>query len=783
MNISRNRKKELTGFQEAAPYQKKTDIRTDFVMPYAADDSLCSRIERWRERGYVTHFMTGIAWGGALEYLKGEYDGTEHWDEGARDRWGNGIDHGPECPYMIPSVAYADFLFNKLKKVVDWGITDFHLEEPEIWCHAGYSEGFKREYEIYYNEKWIPQHTSPDAYYRSSKLKSYLYTRTLERLCTSLKSYAKYKYNRELRFFVPTHSLLNYCGWGLVSPESRLLDVPAIDGYIAQIWTGTARIPNLYEGVRKERTFETAYLEYGVMQELTRGTNRHMWFLHDPIEDDPKHTWEDYKYNYYKTLTASLLHHNVHTYEVAPWPDRVFNGKYPNGDPDAKPIPPSYAVELNIAFNALRDMDQDDTEFKGNTSKIGVAVSDSCLFQLGDFTQNPDDMSGIQDFSGFFALSLPLLKYGLPVKPVQLDNIRRQSSYLDEYDMVVMSYEYMKPEFPDIHSSIAQWVRAGGVLAYIGNGKDVYHSVREWWNQGNNKYMDPAEHLFECLELNKNNPSEKKSKRVALENDREAAWIFKCGKGFVLYMNESPKEIAGSKSLTDDYRKAIKSVISYSKKQTLNWKFSNNVVLNRGPYIIGACFDESYSSSPLVLNGMFVDLKDSRLPVKRKVIVRSDENCFLYNIEKSPLGKNIDIGFKDCIPTGITKECANGGGNDKAVPCGGTAVSADESDNARLKIVPLAASCRVELATLDEVKRAMSCSNIGKEYKIAFSASGPSGVKAVIRFAYEEGYEPESVFIYDAKKRKEIVPKIDAKSRTFLVEYPNEPEGTVIVIR
>ena len=54
-----------------------------------------------------------------------------------------------------------------------------------------------------------------------------------------------------------------------MSPESSLIDVGA-DGYIAQVWTGTARTANLYEGRRRERTFETAFLEYGAMQNLVR---------------------------------------------------------------------------------------------------------------------------------------------------------------------------------------------------------------------------------------------------------------------------------------------------------------------------------------------------------------------------------------------------------------------------------------------------------------------------------------------------------------------------------
>ena len=78
-----------------------------------------------------------------------------------------------------------------------------------------------------------------------------------------------------------------------------------IDGAIAQVWTGTSRTPNVYAGQVAERTFETAYLEYGIAQDLTRGTDRRMWFLHDPIEDHPDRTWEDYLANYQRTHSVA----------------------------------------------------------------------------------------------------------------------------------------------------------------------------------------------------------------------------------------------------------------------------------------------------------------------------------------------------------------------------------------------------------------------------------------------------------------------------------------------
>ena len=67
---------------------------------------------------------------------------------------------------------------------------------------------------------------------------------------------------RQVRCYVPTHSLINYAHWGIVSPESSLARLKGCDGYIAQVWTGTSRTPNMYRGELRERTFETALSFY-----------------------------------------------------------------------------------------------------------------------------------------------------------------------------------------------------------------------------------------------------------------------------------------------------------------------------------------------------------------------------------------------------------------------------------------------------------------------------------------------------------------------------------------
>ncbi|GGH77205.1 hypothetical protein JOD43_001308 [Pullulanibacillus pueri] len=639
----RDRREERTGFQESGPYKASYDLQTDFVMVYGIDQSMPQRVKDWRDKGYVVHLMTGVSWGEYQSYLNGQFDGQLHWDEGQRNQENQDISHGKDVPYMVPSISFSKFLTERIKIAVDEGVEAIHLEEPEFWVEGGYSEAFKREWQIYYKEPWLPPHQSEEAQYRASKLKAYLYTRTLDRLCSELKEYALSKYHRFLRFYVPTHSLINYTQWQIISPESKLIDLPAIDGYIAQIWTGTSRTPNVYEGVRKERTFETAFLEYGMMQELVSGTDRRMWFLHDPIEDNPRHTWTDYQENYFKTVVASLLHPDISHFEVSPWPRRIFEGKRPSEDAvELKGIPAPYATTLLTVMHTLGDMDQEDIQIAGKSEKIGILVADSMMYQrkridASDRASSRYDGTGeisianyqdqeLLDFSHFYGMALPLLKRGLWVRPVQLDNVRRFSNYLDQYRLLMISYEFLKPEYPDIHNVLAQWVKEGGILIYVGDDSDPYHQVKAWWNTGHRKHRSPRGHLFESL---------------GLSSDTEQG-VYKIDQGVLGFLNLSPDKCAKSKANSDVLREFMNDCIEkYNKDIILEEK--NHFLIQRGPYTIAAVLDESINAEPLELKGMYVDLFDPELKVNEQVTLHPNENTLLYDLNYRPSDTDIKL--------------------------------------------------------------------------------------------------------------------------------------------
>ena len=627
-------------------------------MVYGLNESLESRMQQYRERGYKVHLMLGCAWGNYKEYLCGRWDGKEHWDECQTDRNGNPILHGVDTPYMVPTRSFIQYLTEHLCTLIDKGITEIYMEEPEFWEAGGYSEAFKKEYLAYYGVDWEPPHTNINAKYRSSRLKAYLYGRLVRHLSRNIKEYGR-KTGKEIHFYVATHSLVNYAQWKIMSPESRLLDVDEVDGFIAQVWTGTSGTGNVYEGHYKSRTFETAYLEYGIMQELVKGTDKEVWFLQDPVEDNPEHGWEEYEDKYKKTLTAALFWPDVDHYEVCPWPNRVFKGRYPRkvglaegmipteDMEGAKNIPDTYATFLASMIQTLGDMTKGENETEKDA--VGVFLADSCMYQrtYPDHVEHHGqkiNLSGMEDwmnrlifqkeeerqlllsmekmeyaykeccaFPDWFGLTLPLLKYGLPIQPVYFDHMVRYDEYLRKYRYLILSYEFMKPESEEFHHKLVEWVKQGGTLFYIGKDFDPYNYLQEWWQKF---FCDtPAQHLFAEFGMDK----------------EPANGCYRIGEGNVLVWNEVPALLSVNEAIADKYRNWIREGL---KMGGYHWKMCNYLSVRRDPYIVIASMQESDMGSVYTKEGLFVDLYEDKYPVVERVLVEPGQEKLLFDLEK-----------------------------------------------------------------------------------------------------------------------------------------------------
>lgn len=617
-----------TTFQTSREWRSTIDNRADAVMIYGIGGNPSDRSKRipfeervdsWRERGYITHFMTGIAWGEYQDYFTGKWDGRWHLDEGQVTQKGDTIWHGRLVPYIVPSENFLEYLKEKhIKRVIDAGIDEIFLEEPEFWARAGYSEAFKKEWQSYYGFPWRPQHESPENTWLSNKLKYELYKNALQNVFQFAKEYGKTK-GLNVKCYVPTHSLINYSQWQIVSPEASLASLPEVDGYIAQVWTGTSREPNYFDGVYKERVFETAFLEYGSMKSMTAPTGRKMFFLTDPIEDRAK-DWEDYRKNYQATFTAQLLYPDINSFEIMPWPERIYEGLYSvsAGSNEKIRIPRDYATQMQVMINSLNNMPVSANKVSGSTG-ISALVSNSLMFQRFPVHEGYDD----PQLSNFYGQVLPFLKRGVPIETAHIENLS-YSGTLENTKILLMTYSNMKPLEKDAHEYLKTWVQNGGIIVYSGRDNDPFQTVREWWNQDGMNYPTASSHLFEILGVGLS-PTD---------------GLHKIGKGILYIIRKDPKEYVLKNNGDNEFIDIVKGLYENNTKSG-KLQFKNNFHLSRGNYELISVMEESVNDDAYEINGLFIDLFDPTLPVLNKKVISPGNQSMLYNLrtiknKKSP---------------------------------------------------------------------------------------------------------------------------------------------------
>ncbi len=608
-------KKEKTAFQTGSQWIPEIDVRSDIAIVYGANDrhglTFEERVKSWRDRNYETHFMTGIAWGDYKDYYLGKWDGQNHMDVSQVEQNGKQILHGENNPYVVPVKSFVEYIKSEvITKVIDAGISSIYLEEPEFWARAGYSELFKKEWQNYYGFPWKPQHESPENTYLSNKLKYQLYFNAIKEVSSFAKEYGKSK-GIDIKVYIPTHSLVNYSSWQIVSPEASLASLPGIDGYIAQVWTGTSREPTYFKGLKKERVFENAFLEYGSMVSMTAPTNRKIFFLTDPIEDWPR-DWQDYKQNYEATFTAQLLYPMVADYEVMPWPERIYTRPYKvAGSNEEVLIPRYYSTQMQVMINALNDMPNSENKVSGSHG-IGILMSNSLMFQRFPVHDGYDD----PQFSNFYGQTLPLLKRGIPIETVHMENLEYENT-LKDIRVLIMSYSNMKPLTAESHKYLSTWVKNGGVLIYCGKDDDPYQTVMEWWNTNGNSFEAPSEHLFSLLHITS-----------PLKNEK-----FNVEKGVVYVVKQNPKEFVLQENADQHYVDLVKDAWDNATKSE-KLQFDNYLFLQRGPYDIVSVMDESVSNEAFSVNGTLIDLYDPKLPVLSEKTVQPGTQALLYNIDR-----------------------------------------------------------------------------------------------------------------------------------------------------
>jgi len=225
------------------------------------------------------------------------------------------------------------------------------------------------------------------------------------------------------------------------------------------------------------------------------------------------------------------------------------------------------------------------------------------------------DIAEIHRFSGFYGLTLPLVKHGVPVRAVQLDNVLRFPGYLDRYKILLLSYEFQKPLHPGLHAVLAAWIARGGTLIYIGAETDPFHNARDWWNAEPQNYGSPSEHLMELVGLER----------------RPGDGKYEFGKGKIVVVRKHPAYFSRSKEKADELRALVRECV---QDQGENLIERNYFLLRRGPYLIAATLSESVSDESLILDGKFINLLDAGLPVETRITLAPGTQGWYLDLDK-----------------------------------------------------------------------------------------------------------------------------------------------------
>ena len=503
----------------------------------------------------------------------------------------------------------------------------------------------------------IPDY-SAEARWKSAKLKGQL----LETLIQTLGERVKEKYP-DTQFFVATHSTIGYNQWDHVDDISAYAAMDCVDAIIGQSWSDPQINVYPYGGGLKRQVFEQGYLAYAGFAALA-GEDIDLFTLADPKIDTPAdYTWEDFETWYKSAVTAQLLQQKVHRFQQTIWPERSFADDTPD---DYK------TVQLNI-FAALNDLNGSESTLYAGTPGISVGMSDTLTWQSGNFMAKPNSNYG------FCGLTIPLIEKGIPLGVTALDLVDSADD-LEGVRMLILSYDCMKPKNEQVNHAIAQWVKDGGVLLYVGGHDDFETIEDEWWQQDYG--MTPLEHLLSELGLNITVGQLGGLSELAwtgeegyctsfdgkiLMNGLDAYTATFTGSGYTSILEASGDCVGltakagqgrvillGTSSpiftAYEDSPAMMREITEYACRYTgLEYLENDYMAVSRGRYLSAQGMTDGQGGR---LQGDFIDLFDPSLPVVDEKAVAAGESVLLYDIARAAHRGDAPPGLRGGPPAG-----------------------------------------------------------------------------------------------------------------------------------
>lgn len=590
-----------TIFQTNTAYDERLAIAVDGVIVHRHGGEFTQAMQSWRDNGYTVGRMFFADSDAANAYWTGKWDGTEHREDVERDQEGNVVKCSGVRPYMLPTEGWIRYLEEMTDASLAAGAAAILPEEPLAHVFTGYEKAFAELWLDRYGQPWEPQHTSARARFQTAQLKNELYIKLEERLLKRTLQFEKSS-GRNAAFVLPIHSLYSNIAAQLVAPLGTSTGLDGIDGYIGQIWTGPVNWAlGCYDSPSKD-FFTSAYVLYDNFTQLTVESDKKLWLLVDPVEDNPNHEWRQFAQWYKHCITAMLLMDDVDSYEIMPWPDRIFLPGYGTGG--GTPAPEDYRITILAVTQALQEIPTGGKWLAHSPSGpagdhsvsggIGVAIADTLMWQRLEHPR----------LQGVYSLLLPLVERGIPVSSFLLERLDDRA-YLSRFNVIVLSYESFKPLDASMNNGLAEWVKAGGTLIILGgDGDELDQTSGFWWRDLG--FESPLNHLL-----------------AQLKSGGGAGWKF--GDGWVARNDISPKVFADPCEVERTYLPLLDSALRKAGRGPL--KTPGAFLMQRGPFVIAHTQDGG-----LDVSGKLIDIFDPDLALCENVRVAAGQSGLYRNV-------------------------------------------------------------------------------------------------------------------------------------------------------
>ena len=542
-------------------------------------------------------------------------------------------------PYVLLTEQYMDYFINThLLPSLTPTTYMCSIVEPEMLRKGLYGDTYKALWEKYFGTPWVDPLSSPEAVFQSQRLNIYTHIRAVQTYADAIA-----RISPDIQLNIAPHSTVAYSQYdgGITGGLHHMLATGRVGSVTAQVWSNTILGAFACNGALKEYPFLRAYLGYGSFVDAARYYQLPLYALDDAMSDTANGENEPYwRTLNHDQIVASLMQSDVNRWQFI-YPDRSFTN-----------VSDRYRTEQTNIHRAVLDVSGKAYRFTGGTPGISLLLSDTLSWQT---EQNGWAKNAA---SCYYGLTTPLTADGIPVRQKAMECINSPED-LEGVTLLLVSYDCMKPLSEQVNTALADWVRQGGVLLYLG-GHDAYETMAgEWWSspdQGGTPLNNLLMHLG--LDVDVTAPDgaslleweNSSSNQTELEN-RGGLMVSADGFQAAFEGVESPLLTAGGQTIGFDaavgqghivacslssavygasdagaelLRQLTRHALQYTNHSYVS---SDAFTVRRGNYVA-----IHPVQGDATLEGTFVDLFDSRLPVVVNPVIPQGESALYYDI-------------------------------------------------------------------------------------------------------------------------------------------------------